>query len=284
MSLPVQVLSDCPSCRVESAVLELILPGQPAVGNCRMCGFSIEGGAVSSPGRPFRTEAEVIAALELWAEAERELLHLFVEANFRAGTPEAVAVLVLSGGRVETSFDVVAWLFRNRTTGATAIGGSIGDAAVSAVEGSEGSGGGGKPPATPPRFAPAAAPDVRRELVPDPLATTRALCSTALADGRVEAAERRVLLAACVRLGAPEPTEGDWRAWRPNELGFPPDPGGTIKAMIQVALADRVPDEGEARVIREFARTWRVTLTEPTLPPVTLPQKAAAAWLGLFAR
>ena len=249
-----------------------------------MCGFACEGGAVSSPGRAFRTEAEVVAALELWAAAERELLHRFVEANFRAKTPEAVAVLVLACGRVETSFDVVAWLFCNRTTGATAIGGSVGDAMEAAAEKSRGSGGGGKPPATPPRVATPAAPAIRRELAPDPLAATRALCSTALADGRVEAAERRVLLAACVRLGAPAPTEEDWRAWRPNELGCPPDPGGTIKAMIQVALADRVPDEGEARVIREFARTWRVSLPEPTLPPVTLPQKAAAVWLGLFAR
>ncbi len=285
MSLPLQVLSDCLACRVESGVLELVLPNQPAVGTCRLCGQASEGGVVRRAGTRFRTASEVVAALGVWAASEGEPPERFVAANFGAGNAEAVAAIVLAGGRVETSFDVVAWLFRTRTMGAMALGGAVAAEPGDEAGSESGSGGGGAaPPATPPTLAAPEARAARRERVADPLAVTRALTSTALADGRVEAAERAVLAQACTRLGAPQPTEEDWRAWRPNELGFPPDPEATVRAMIAVALADRVPDVGEARVIREFARSWRVPLPEPILPPTTLGQKAVAAWLGLFAR
>lgn len=285
MSLPLQVLSDCPSCRVESGVLELVLPNQPATGSCRLCGFEREGSSIRSAGTRFRTAEEVEAALAAWASLEGEPTQRFVEANFRAGSAAAVAAVVLAGERVETSFDVVAWLFRTRTMGAMALGGAVTHETSPAPEGRAISGGGGaSPPATPPTLTPHEAPAAPRARELDLLAVTRALTSTALADGRVAAAERAVLERACTRLGAPQPRDEDWRAWRPNEIGVPPDPAATVKAMIAVALADKVPDIGEARVIREFARSWRVPLPEPVLPPITLTQKATAAWLGLFAR
>ena len=282
-----QVLSDCPTCRVESAIVELVLPDQPAVGSCRLCGLELVGGAVVTAGVRFAHAEEVAAALTRWARAEGEDPQMFIEANFGAGSSAAVAALVLAGERVETSFDVVAWLFRTRTAGSMALGGAV-EPEVGAGVPSSGGGAGGRgasPPATPPAGrAPAEGPRTSSAPPPDPLAVTRALVATALADGRVEAAERAVLAAACTRLGAPQPVEADWRAWRPHELGVPPDPAATVKAMIEVALADRIPDIGEARVIREFARTWRVPVPEPVLPAVTIGQKTAAAWLGLFAR
>jgi hypothetical protein len=288
MSQPVQVLSDCPACRVESAVLELVLPEQPVIGSCRLCGHAVEGGRVVRAGRVFNNGGEVVAALAAWAHGEGEEPRTFVTANFAAGTPEAVGALVLAGARVETSFDVVAWLFRSRTAGSMALGGG-GEAGTPSVAAGEAGGpswgGGASPPATPPAGRAAdGGPRPPAAFTPDPRATTRALTATALADGRVEAAERKVLLDACARLGAPTPVDDDWRAWRPAEVGVPPDPTATVRAMVAVALADRIPDSGEARVIREFARAWRVPVGDPILPPVTLPQKAAAAWLGLFAR
>ena len=286
MMRPMQVLSDCPACHVESAIVELVLPDQAAVGSCRMCGLALEGGAVVGPGAPFSSESEVVDAITRWAVAEGEEPQVFVEANFGAGSLHAVAALVLAGARVETSFDVVAWLFRTRTAGAMALGGRAQPSEQAEAFASAGSGGGGaSPPATPPAGrATEDGPRSAEAAPPNLLATTRALVATALADGRVEAAERKVLASACTRLGAPQPTEADWRAWRPHEVGVPPDPVETVKAMIAVALADRVPDIGEARLIREFARSWRVPLREPVLPPVTPVQKATAAWLGLFAR
>ena len=152
------------------------------------------------------------------------------------------------------------------------------------------SGDGGGPPVTPTESgslrhefagpaAPALAPPER-----DPRATTLALIATALADGRVAPEERALVDKLCASLGAPLPQPEDWRAWRPNEVGLPPDPVATVAGMVRVALADHIADLGEERVIREFARSWRVPLPDPVLPPVTGPQKVAAAWLGLFSR
>ncbi len=285
MNQPLQLLSDCPSCRVESAIVELILPGQPAVGTCRLCGYSIEGGSVVALGQRFDGAASVVAALERWAASEGEVPSVFVAANFAAGTIDGVAAQVVAGSRVETSFDVVAWLFRSRTTGAMAVGAPAAQATAAGGDEAGSGGGGASPPATPPGGR--AAPEVPREAIapaPDPRAVTRALAATALADGTLEAVERNAIAEACTRLGAPQPTDEDWRAWRPQQVGLPPDPPATVAAMIRVALADRIPDIGEARLIREFARAWQVKVVEPVLPPVTMAQKASAAWLGLFAR
>jgi len=283
---PLQVLCDCPHCRVESAMVELVdAIARMHHARCRMCGLELSSGTILAAGRAFADAAAVEQALAAWAHEEGEPVDGFVAANFSGLNAGQVADAVLVGQRVRTSFDVVAWLFRSRTAGAVALG------APGRPASPDGAGGGAT--ATPGVAAddapagPAVRPPperVAQRPPPDPRVVTRALVATALADGRVEPAERTVLDKLCARLEAPLPTEDDWRAWRPLELGAPPDPAATVQAMIVLALADKIPDLGEERVIREFARAWRVPLPDPVLPPVTVPQKLSAAWLGLFSR
>ena len=290
MSGAIQVLSDCPHCRVESALIELVdPPSRVHLARCRLCGLELSEGAELRAGARFGSSEEVRLALGVWAVEEGEELGVFVSANFAAGTVDAVCAEVLGGQPVRTSFDVVAWLFKNRVAGAVALGAPTATRAESGAV-AQRSGDGGGPPVTPPESgslrhefggvaAPSRAPPER-----DPRATTLALIATALADGRVAPEERALVDKLCASLGAPLPQPEDWRAWRPNEVGVPPDPVATVEGMRRVALADRIADLGEERVIREFARTWRVPLPDPVLPPVTVPQKVAAAWLGLFSR
>lgn len=285
---PLQVLCDCPHCRVESAMVELVdAIARMHHARCRMCGLELSSGTTVAAGRVFTDAGAVEQALAAWAHEEGEPVEGFVAANFSGLNAGQVADAVLAGARVRTSFDVVAWLFRSRTAGAVALGSPGGDTHAAAARGD----GDGAPERPDDAIAGPAMPAADRTVAhrtvrppPDPRVVTRALVATALADGRVEPAERTVLDKLCARLEAPLPTEDDWRAWRPLELGDPPDPAATVKAMIVLALADKIPDLGEERVIREFARAWRVPLPDPVLPPVTVPQKLSAAWLGLFSR
>jgi len=285
-----QLLVDCPQCGVECAVVELVDPQRGAsFGQCRLCALETGAGKVTAAGRRFEAAHEVESALGDWANAEGEPLADFVASNFGGRSVAQVADSVMRGERVHTSFDVVAWLFKERTGGMVALGANLevrGELPL--VASGSWDRGGSAPPVTPPpagaAFSASKAPEPRPDRGVDPRVVTRALIATALADGRVLPAERQVLDQLCDKLGAPRPTEEDWRAWRPLELGWPPDPKATVAAMIKLALADRIPDEGEARVIREFARVWRVPVPDPVLPPVTVPQKLTARWLGLFGR
>ena len=111
-----QVLSDCPRCRVESAVVELVDPsiveGIAVESHCRLCGYATSMGQITSEGVRFREEAQARAALFAWAEAEGEGdLEVFCVANLGGLCVEAACQRLLAGQRITTSFDVVAFLF-----------------------------------------------------------------------------------------------------------------------------------------------------------------------------
>lgn len=252
---------------MEGATIELLDPVATRgarIGRCRLCARETVDDAETQAGRRFDSDAEVEAALADWARAEGDDLHGFVAANFGGRSVAAVSASVRRGERVETSFDVVAWLFKDGVGGQPAAGGAVplprGEGRAPEVE--------------------APAP----ELLPDPRAATIALVTVALADGMVPDRERATVLAECKKLGAPEPVESDWRLWRPGEVGTPPDPAATVAAMRRVGLVHRLPDPSAERVIREFARHWRVPLPSVVLPPVTPGQKLARQWLDFFGR
>lgn len=261
-------------------------------GRCRLCARETVDGQEVAPGRRFTSAAEVEAALRAWADDEGEPeVERFVVANFRAGTVAAVAAGVLERRRTETSFDVVAWLFRDRTGGQSVLGGADGTG-LPADDG---------PPTLahgPLNGVPAPAPHAGRPgperaatadgspsvAGAEPRASTIALVTVAMADGAVPDVERAAVLRELAALGAPAPEPGDWRLWRPAEAGLPPDPRATVAAMRRVALVTRLPDPSCARVIREFARAWRVSVPDVVLPPVTTGQRLADGWMRFFGR
>lgn len=257
-----QVLADCPRCKVESALVELIDPserlGVAIEGNCRLCGYATELGEVTAFGLPFVDEEEVVDALRRWAREEHEPdVQVFTLANFNGRDPHTVARMILAGQRVDTGFDVIAWLF----------------------PGMQG-GGHDAPEARTPVMAPRAAPPPsvpEPEPAPtlDPHDVGRALASVMLADGKIRDGERRFLDDALRRLGAPPLAESDLRVWRPNELGPVAEPEKLLRAMRALALCDHEADGSERRLLEEYARAWRVTL-----PGELLPRTGAMAELG----
>ncbi len=249
----VEVLGDCPTCRVEGARVELVADEIAAESRCRLCGERAVDGVVVAPGLRFVDEVVARDALAGWAREDGEPdVEAFVRANFSGkALPEVCAALV-AGAPVETSLEVVAWLFggRGAFAGVSALGARLRheDEPTDAVE---------------------LAPVTSAATPLDPRDVTRALCAIVLADGRVHPAEEPLLQEALLALGAPAPTPADRRVWRPNEVGPVADPAATLSWMRRLALADAEADPSEVRLLRAYARAWRadvdaIEIVEPT--------------------
>lgn len=329
MSGPAQILSDCPHCLVEAALVEICEADAPALAGalvqtgallqtgaiviesqCRLCGFATERGRVRTPPRRFRAAADVVAALSSWAteDGDSDVEH-FCLVNFFGQPADAVAARILARERVETGFDVIAFLFPQAALATPWLRrgerAAVDRRVVVLSEGSI-SGGGEAPPQRPPRIGP---PDLRptltilpweeppevtgraeapprrvetarlaRETPPfDPADITRAFWSVILADADLHPREDRLLAQLLPRFGAPTLPPAEARMYRPGELGRPPDPAPVLAAMEQLARCDGVLDRSEVRVLREFARAWGVGIDEARLRP---PSVWAEAWAG----
>ena len=264
-----EILSDCPTCRVEGAVVELHDPGRASgvavVARCRLCRREERLGREHHPGQVPRDEAEATAALVRWAEEEGVgEVALFCESSFSGLPQQEVVRRLLTQEPVPTNFDVLSWLF----------GGFIGGAAPPEPARHE-------PAATTPSVAaPSASP-------PLPFHAGRALASVMLADGDARPSERAWVDRTLERMGQPPLQPADLRVWWPMELGRPDDPAPWVDAMARLAWSDGVRDETEWRVVREFARAWGYSMKrlerldrrlEATCSP--LPHRL---WLGLRA-
>lgn len=268
-------LADCPACRVQGAVVEThdpAAPGGPVAARCRMCGREEQEGRELRPGRRLATLAEVEDALRSFAQEEglsspREL----VESAFVLGDVSRVHAALILGEPVETSFDVVGFLFSH-------LGGAVPgrDDTRAAVE----------PLRTDPT-APAAQLAALRGRPLSPRNALLALGSVALADGELVERERE-LLAAVARDRGVEPLSPDeLRVLRPDEAG---PVGGllererVLEAMVGMAFCDvddgGEVDESEVRVLRAYARAWGV---DPARVEGWLREREAAGH-GPFAR
>ena len=281
---PSQILSDCPHCRVESALVELIDPservGVSIEGRCRLCGYATELGEVVRLGEPFVDEADVIDALRRWAEEDGEPdVSLFVASNFNGRLPEAVARAVLAGARVDTGFDVIAWLFPGQQAGGRRREDEVGAPFAPAPPARDAGGPGGPGAPLAGRYGAAPRPRITEPTVeppppiaPDPRDIARALATVMVADGKILPVERRYLDSALQRLGAPPLAPEDTRIWRPSELGPVADPAAVLQAMRGLAACDDEVDGSELRVMAEYARAWR-------LPAPSKPRRGPAAEL-----
>ena len=239
MSDAFEILSDCATCRVEGAVVELLDPNRAAgvavVARCRLCGREDRLGVETRPGAPPQTVEEALAALSRWAAEDGESdVARFCEGGFAGRNMHEVAARLVAREPVETNFDVMAWLFGGMSGGA---GVEPSPAAPAAPLPS------GANPSVPPTAAP-------------PFHLGRALASVLLADGRASPAERSYVDRALSAAGQPPLAPEDTRVWRPLELGRPEDPGPIVALMAGLAWVDGQRDETEWRVVREFSRAW----------------------------
>ena len=247
----IQLISDCPECLVEGGLLELADPsGKLTVaieGRCRLCGHATELGEVRVQGARFSTVDDVVHALAEWSTADGEPdVLMFTQVNMGGLTPAEVARRVLRRERVETSFDVIAFLFPS-------------------------SGNGFQPDESQRR------PEVRlvNEVTPlpavqpepiwnappfGPLDVARALVSVMVADGVVRPSEKQFLARMLAEWRAPALPESEYRVWRPQEMGTPPDPQRLFDVMRLMCLVDREADGTEVRILQEYARAWGLKL------------------------
>jgi hypothetical protein len=245
----VEVLVDCPACRVEGARVEVVAGEVAEESRCRLCGEQTREGRVTRPADSRDTPAKAEALLRRWAVEEADPdVDAFVRANFGAELPVVCAKLV-AGERVETSLEVVAWLFggRGAFAGVSAVGARLRaeDEPTDAVE--------------------LAAPEAGPRAGPDPLDVTRALAAARMVDGRDPPEAALAFEEARIALGAPELPAGQLRVWRPNEVGSVRDPAQTLAWMRRIALADGQVDPSELRLLRAYARAWRVDLEAVSL-------------------
>lgn len=252
---PWQVLADCPYCRTEAAVIELMDPAHPACASgvpsdrrCRMCGWHEVASPSGEPMIPkippakLRDARTALQALRSWAAEEGETdVGIFVRGSFGAEPDEIVDRLV-RGDPVPTTFDVIAFLFPS-------AGGASVQRAIERL-------GEGEPPVA------AVAPVDRTAPAPADVRTpARLLVSVMVADGTIRAGERRFLVRFLEQEGLPPFASGDLRVWRPSELGPAPEPelrDRVLEAAVHLMHLDRERDGSEWRVIRTFARAWGV--------------------------
>lgn len=256
-----QLLSDCPTCQVEGGVLELLdASGRNTTaleGQCRLCGYRTEGGVVQSMGQRFTAVGEVRTALASWAYADGEPdVQAFTQINMNGLTPEQVGGLVLRGERVETSFDVIAFLFPHAAAG-TRMQGE--DPALR---------NNGKQLFRPTNSVEALhSADAHPSplVAADPLDVARALVSVMVADGVVRAAEKKFLARTLAAWNAPPLPEAEHRVWRPQEIGIPADPKRLLSAMTEMCLVDGEADSTEVRILDAYARAWGLALDRSQL-------------------
>ncbi len=268
---PIQVLSDCSACGVASAAVQLVDPDgglpHPIESRCRLCGLETALGDLVRAGAARDDRAAILAGLRAWALAEGEAdVEQFARTNFGGLSAEAIVERVAAGAPVDTNFDVIAWLF----PGMVDAGG--GRATAREAERL------GVTMRAPPPAVVEPEPEVARAA--DPADITRALWSVVLADAVADPREVHVADAWCSKLGAPPLSVLDAaaRVWRPQELGPIADAPTVFTAMQRVAAASGSVDASEHRVLREYARHWRLAVPDAPPPP---PPGLARAWYEL---
>ena len=241
-----EVRVDCGACRVEGARVETWDPAADTLMayRCYLCGASGAPHETAPPRVPSTVE-ELERALAAWAAEEalastRELL----EAYFVLPTPAAIFEAIRGGEVVETTFDVVDYLFSGGSGGGAAL--ESGPIPVR------------EDPAPP--SVPLPQPPSRRR-VGGPRDELLALAAVAASDGEASAEDLQELERAAERRGVPPLAPHEIHVYRPGEI----DPPATLvqreallKEMFMMAFSDSSLDESELRVVRAFARAWGV--------------------------
>src|SRR5688572_27423810 len=199
-------LGDCASCRVQGAVVETWDPERPGTSpttsECRMCARTLEHGAEVRPAAPLARLADVQHALDRWAKAEGfATVDEFVACSFVLGTVPAVHTALILGEPVETSFDVMGFLF-SHTGGA--LPGRMDE------------------PVTTEKLVAAPPParlDPFGERPLHPRNELLALVAVAAADGAIVPAEETFLDDHARARGLDPLTRDEWRVHRPDEVG-----------------------------------------------------------------
>lgn len=257
-------LADCPVCRVQGAVVEtwdVVDAGErdpdedepvASQSRCRMCGRTLENGVETQPARSLAQLRDVDEALDAWAKEEgcasgAEL----VQSSFVLADVGKVHAALILGEPIETSFDVMGYLFSHMGGGGPGVESDDMPFVDAVLRG------------------PDEALTIPGERGLDPRNELLALASVAAADGKVVPVERAFLDAIAKARGVDRLSNDELRVFRADEVG----PVGSLldrervlEKMIEVAFLDAISsplegvqiDDSEVRVIRAYARAWGV--------------------------
>jgi len=253
---------------------------------CSACGIAAFEQEVRTGAR-FESVEALRGALRGWAREEgHDSADEFAEASFLDGRVDRIYERIRDGERVETNFDVLAFLFPEMAIAAAMPGPERGseegerreapkrDVPTETV-------GTRSLAETGPKPEPEPEPEERRgapeEDVPTETVGTRTrvsdelrnkawapllpLVSVMVADGRVHPAEEKFLRRFLDANRCP-PIPADFvRVHRPEAVPRPPDARGRerlVEAMVHLVHVDRQRDGSEFRVVEEYARAWGV--------------------------
>lgn len=273
--MPFEVRVDCPSCRVEGARVET-WEAEVALGvKCRLCDHGVP-----------RSLPELEQVLGSWA-AEEGLGSAgeLVDAYFCLPTPAAILDALSRGEVVETTFDVIDYLFSSGGGGGGAVAVDEPRAPPASLATEDAPPPTLPMPAHPPDDAPASAPlppSIRR--LGGPRDELLALASVAASDGEASPQDLELLGRAAEIRGLPPLAPEEIRVRRPFEI----DPPATLvqrekllEEMFWMAWSDEELDESEVRVVRDFARAWGVDpqrVTEWTATATSRGSSKIALW------
>lgn len=260
-----QILSDCPNCRVQGAVVELMDPqiseSESVEGLCRLCKRETALEQVLFDGQRFLSFEVAYRALSEWAIREGETdTDAFCQASLGGMTAREVVSHLLAQKVVETNFDVMAYLFFGMSHGSQ--GRSSTELASTKVASTR-IRVNNERMALQRREGVESQPKDESEGVGLPMVdltapglVARCLSAVMVVDGQIRRVELQFLANTLEQMGLPSLVDDDVRAWRPNELPTPCEPLVLLRLMIGMGGVDGALDPAEWRVIREFGRSW----------------------------
>lgn len=272
----------CPAC-------DTVLDEQERLeAHCASCGIRGQE-RVIHPGERFEHPGQLMQALQRWAREEgHDSVDTFFESSFLDPDPRAVFDRIQAGERVETNFDVLAFLFpeiamaasvpREPPGGSPPVAPSPTPAPAPARPTAPHT---APPPVLPPAAAPPPAETpaaVHAQEEPSPVdgvdgglletssrhaawAPLLPLVSVMLADGRVHPAEEAFLDRFLAQHRCPPIPAEYVRVHRPETVPRPPTADQRermLEAMVHLVHVDRSRDRSEFRVVEEYARHWGI--------------------------
>jgi len=221
---------------------------------CSSCGLEARE-RVRNPGARFTSLDQLEGALGRWARLEgSESTAEFVESSFLDGELGAVFARLEAGERVETNFDVLAFLFPEIAM-AAAVPVEI-DAEVESPRGSESE---SEPVCRTTESEGPRVPTLEQRT--EAWAPLLPLVSVMVADGRVHPAEEAFLNRVLARHRYPPIPAEHVRVHRPETVPVSSKPEARrrmVEAMVHLVHVDRLRDGTEFRVVEEYARAWGV--------------------------
>lgn len=224
---------------------------------CSTCGLEAFAQEIRPRGALDSQEA-LRRALDRWAIEEgcadaRELL----EVSFGELSLEQAFAQVQAGQKLETSFDVLGFLFSH-----VGGGGSVGGLQASEQEGQvQGQHPSPQDPEASWGYAPTSRIELPQHRAPHRRNRALALISVMAVDGEIRPGERAYIERYLAQEELAPLREEEIRVRRPHEVGpvgSLRDREALVEHMLALAHIDEEKDESEIRLIREFARHWGV--------------------------